>query len=138
MYTFLWPVFCFKLLLDRIVCGSNLLTSGVFECNIAHSRSVAILCMLYKIRCNPLYPLYGVLYLCHMCHCGLHALCLLATKSRITAGILFPSQYLSGTILLTLYSMVWAGDFADRMSIALSWHCNAHLFHIIIIFKYIF
>ena len=31
----------------------------MFECDLALSRSVAVLCMLYKIRCNPLHPLYG-------------------------------------------------------------------------------
>ena len=30
---------------------------GVSECDIAHRRSVAVLCMLYKIRGNPLHPL---------------------------------------------------------------------------------
>ena len=34
---------------------------GVFKCDIAHCRAVAVLCMLYKIRCNPLHPLYGAL-----------------------------------------------------------------------------
>ena len=29
--------------------------------DIAHCRSVAVLCMLYKIRCNPVYPLNGAL-----------------------------------------------------------------------------
>ena len=33
---------------------------GVFECDIAHRRFVAILCMLYKIRCDPVHPLNGV------------------------------------------------------------------------------
>ena len=33
----------------------------MFECDIAHRRSVAVLCMLYKIRCNPMHPLYGAL-----------------------------------------------------------------------------
>ena len=37
------------------------LTGGVFECDIAHCRSVAVLCMLYKIRCNPMHPHFGVL-----------------------------------------------------------------------------
>ena len=32
------------------------LTGGVFECDIAHRPSVAVLCMLYKIRCNPMHP----------------------------------------------------------------------------------
>ena len=38
------------------------LTGGVFECDLAHRRSVAVLCMLYKIRCNPLHPLHGPPY----------------------------------------------------------------------------
>ena len=29
---------------------------GVFECDLAHRRSVAVLCMLYKIWCNPMHP----------------------------------------------------------------------------------
>ena len=48
-------------LLDRAVSGARFLTGGVFECEISHRRSVAVLCMLYKIRCNPVHPLYGAL-----------------------------------------------------------------------------
>ena len=33
----------------------------MFECNISHHRSVAVLCMLYKIRCKPVHPLNGAL-----------------------------------------------------------------------------
>ena len=44
-------------LLDRAVSGAQFLTGGVIECDIAHRRSVAILCMLYKIVCNPTHPL---------------------------------------------------------------------------------
>ena len=40
-------------LLDRAVSGAQFLTGGVFECDIAHRRSVAILCMLDKIRVVP-------------------------------------------------------------------------------------
>ena len=46
-------------LLDRLVSGASFLTGGVLECDVAHCRSVAVLCMLYKIRCNPIHPLYG-------------------------------------------------------------------------------
>ena len=48
-------------LLDRVVNGASFLTGGVFECNLAHHRSVAVLCMLHKIRCNSMHPLYGAL-----------------------------------------------------------------------------
>ena len=39
---------------QSVVPGS---TGGAFECDIAHSRFVTILCMLYKIGCNPVHPL---------------------------------------------------------------------------------
>ena len=48
-------------LLDRVVSCSSFLTGGVFECYLAHRRSVAVLCKLYKIMCNPMHPLYGAL-----------------------------------------------------------------------------
>ena len=48
-------------LLDRTVIGARFLTGGVFECDIAHRRSVAVLCMLYKIICNPMHHLYRAL-----------------------------------------------------------------------------
>ena len=48
-------------LLDRAVSGALFLTGGVFECDIAHRRSDAVLCMLNKIRCNPMHPLNDAL-----------------------------------------------------------------------------
>ena len=48
-------------LLDRAVSGAWFLTGSVFECDISHRLSVAVLCMLYKIRCNPVHPLNGAL-----------------------------------------------------------------------------
>ena len=48
-------------LLDRAVSGARFLTGGVFECNISHRQSLAVLCMLYKNRCNPVHPLNGAL-----------------------------------------------------------------------------
>ena len=44
-------------LLDSAVSDARFLTGGVFEYDIAYRRSVAVLCMLYKIRCNPVHPL---------------------------------------------------------------------------------
>ena len=46
-------------LVDRAVSGARFLTGGVYECDIAHRRSVAVLCMLYMIRCNPMHPING-------------------------------------------------------------------------------
>ena len=48
-------------LLDRVVSGACFLAGGVLNCNLSHRRSVAELCMLYKIRCNPMHPLCGAL-----------------------------------------------------------------------------
>ena len=76
-------------LLDRAVSGPSFLTRGVFECDLAHSASVAVLLMLYNIRCNPLHPLYVVLpvpVLVTRCATLMH---LLAAEPRSTAAILF-------------------------------------------------
>ena len=48
-------------LLDRIVSGACFIAGGVLNCDLSHCRSVAVLCMLYKIRCNPKHPLCGAL-----------------------------------------------------------------------------
>ena len=44
-----------------VVSGASFLTECVIEWDHAHRRSVAVLCMLYKIMCNPMHPLYGAL-----------------------------------------------------------------------------
>ena len=48
-------------LLDHVVSCASFLTGGLFECDLAHRRSVAVSCKLYKIRCNLMHPLYGAL-----------------------------------------------------------------------------
>ena len=101
-------------LLDRAVSGASFLTRGVLECDFAHRRSVAVLCMLYKIRCNQMHPLYAALSVPYV-PVRLHAepwshtgtvMCLLAAEPRSIAGLLFPCQYLCGTFLVAPYSMV--------------------------------
>ena len=102
-------------LLDRVVTGASFLTGGVFKRDLAHRRSVAVLFMLYKIRCNPMRPLYDALpepYVPVRVTCGavsgLRTLVrLLDAEPRSTTGLLFTCQYFSGTILVTPYSMVW-------------------------------
>ena len=102
-------------LLDRVVSGARFLTGGVFECGIAHRRSVAVLCMLYKIRCNPMDPLNDALpgphvpvritrsaLVAHRYTYMRH----LAAEPRSTVGLFFPSQCPSLMILLTPCSMV--------------------------------
>ena len=46
-------------LLDPVVSGACFLDGGVLNCNLSYRRSVVVLCMLYKIRCNPKHPLCG-------------------------------------------------------------------------------
>ena len=48
-------------LLDRVVRSASLLAGGVLERNRAHRRSVAVLCILFKIKSNPMHPLSGAL-----------------------------------------------------------------------------
>ena len=48
-------------LLDRVVSGACFLAGGVLNCDLSHRRSAAVLCMLYKIRCNPKHSLCGAL-----------------------------------------------------------------------------
>ena len=48
-------------LLNRVVSVACFLAGGVLNCDLFHRRSVAVLCMLYKIRCNPKRPLCGAL-----------------------------------------------------------------------------
>ena len=48
-------------LLERAVSGALFLAGGVFECDISHRLSGAVLYMLYNIRCNPVHPLNGAL-----------------------------------------------------------------------------
>ena len=46
-------------LLDRVVRSAGFLAGGVLECNLAHCRCVAELCMLFKNKSNPMHPLSG-------------------------------------------------------------------------------
>ena len=117
-------------LLDRVVRGASFLTGVVFDCDIAHRRSVEVICMLYNIRCNPMHPLYGALsvpyvpvrvtsgtlvahrYAYAPPHCA----------HRRTAGRLFPSQCICGAILLTLYSMMWDWRVSRAVPLHFHWH----------------
>ena len=83
--------------LDRAVSGARFLTGGVYECHIAHRRSVAVLFMLYKIKCNAMHPLNDGLPR-PMCQCWYHAVPWshigilnrhLAAEPLRTAGLLF-------------------------------------------------
>ena len=98
-------------LLDRAVSGAQFLHSvtllivDLMQFCVCWIRSCVT-------RCTPLM----MLFLDRMCQCGLHAVpwshigILMRRRTfvqKCTTGLLFPSQYPSGTILLAPYSMVW-------------------------------
>ena len=94
-------------------------TGEVLESNIAHCLYVVVLCMLYKIRGYPMLPHYDALLVPYVPvrayrHTSASPSSLVgilmrlpAAEPRSTAWLLFTSQYLRGTILVTLYSIVW-------------------------------
>ena len=106
---FFWGVFLAKLIFWAL-CAVPV--CAVF----VHRRSVAVLCMLYKIRYNPMNPLNGALPGLYVpvrvprgalvAHWYTYAPPRCRT-SLYVAGLLFHSQCPSGKILLTLCSMVW-------------------------------
>ena len=53
-------------LLGRVVRSASFLAGVVLECNLAHRRSVAELCMLFKIKSNQMHPLSGALPLSYV------------------------------------------------------------------------
>ena len=95
-------------LLDHILSDASFLTGGVVESDLA-------LCLLYKIRCNPMHPLHAVLAVpvthgAVIAHQNTYAPPHCRTSQyRRAFKVLFSRncQYLYGTILVTLYSMVW-------------------------------
>ena len=71
-------------LLDRVARSADFLAGGVLDCNLAHRRSVAELCMLFKIKSNPMHPLSGALPLRYVPARSLVVLWLLKiTRSRL-------------------------------------------------------
>ena len=67
-------------LLDRVVNGACFLTAGRLDCDLAHRRSVAVLCMLYKVRCNSMHSLCCALPVPYV-------------PARVTRGTLIAHRY---------------------------------------------
>ena len=97
-------------LLDIVVRSACFLAGGVLECNLAHRRCVAKLCLIYKIKSTQCI-LWAVHCPCHMCWRVLllvHWL-LIGTRLHLLVVVLLssaeplcPSRCLFGTILVTL------------------------------------
>ena len=130
-------------LLVRAASGARNLTGGVFECDIAHRRSVAVLCMLFKIRCSPMHPLNGarpgpyvpvrVTRGALAAHRYTYAPPRCRTL-RYYTGLLFPSLFPSGTILLTPSSMVLDWRVSRAGPIFFYWHKLLYPFYSLLIF----
>ena len=129
-------------LLDRAVSGAQFLPGGVFECVIAHRRSVAVLCMLYKIRCNPIHPLNGDLsgpYVPVRITRGAlvaHRYTYALLQPRMFRKLLFLSQCLSGTIFLTPYSIVWDWRVSTARPMLFYWPMLLYPWYILLIFSH--
>ena len=89
---------------------------SVFECDIAHCRTVVVQCMLYKIRCNPMHPLYGALpvpnVLVRVTHGALVARTSVYLGASSLQNLAVSHDFYSpvcpcGTIMLNTYLMVW-------------------------------
>ena len=91
-------------LLDRIVSGACFLAGGVLNCDLSHRRSVAVLCMLYKIRCNPKHPLCGALPVPYV-------------PVRVTRGALIAHLYTFAPP--TLQNLAVPQDFYSPLSLSL-------------------
>ena len=95
-----WPADSHLKLLVSVVRCAGFLPVGVLECNLAHLRSMAVSCLVYKIKKIPMHPL-TVNCLCRMCRCVLllalwllicTLLRLLAVELLSTIEALCPSQ----------------------------------------------
>ena len=109
-------------LLNRVVRSAGFLAGCVLECNLVYRRSVAELCMLFKIKSNPMPPLSGTLPVLYVpARVTRGALVALGTRScshvvglLSIAEPLCPSWCLFGMILVTLCLMVWDWRFQEQ------------------------
>ena len=130
-------------LLDRVVRSAGFLAGGVLDCNLAHRRSVAELCMLFKI--NPMHPLRGALPLPYVpARVTRGALVAHSTRSRLCvlgllsiAEPLCPSLRLFRTILVTLCLMVWDWRVSRAEPMLSCWHDLLFLFCLILFYLFL-
>ena len=98
-------------LLERVVRSAG----GVLECNLAHHRSVVVLCMLIKIKSNPMHPLSSALPLLYVpacVTCGAlvaHRRSVVPTRSRT-------SQYLRTFVPLSVSLWNNLNDLSDPVT----------------------
>ena len=132
-------------LLDQAVSGDRFLTGGVFECDIYNRRSVAGLCKFYKIRCNPVHPINSALpgpYVPARVTRGAlvaHRYTYAPPRCRTllySGTYIFPSRCPFGTILLTLYSMMWDWRVSRAVPILLYWPKLLYPYYSLLLFLF--
>ena len=107
-------------LLDCIVSGTCFLATGMLNCNLSHHRSVAVLCMLYKIRCNTMHPLCGALPVPYV-------------PARVTCGALIAYPYTYAHISILTVSrhvgpvILHSPTACQRLSVATLLPCGKHV-----------
>ena len=132
-------------LLDRVVRSAGFLAGVVLECNLAHCRSVVELCMLFKIKSNPMHPLSGALNLPYVLARVTRVLWLLiGTRScLLVVGLLrieepsCPSLCLFGTIVVSLCLMVWDWQVSRAEPLLSSWYYLLFLFCLLLLNFYL-
>ena len=131
-------------LLDRVVRSAGFLAGGVLECNLAHRRSVAELCMLFNIKSDPMHHLSGALALpyvparvtrgalvAHRHSFAPHVVGLLSI-----AEALCPSLCLFGTLLVTLCLIVWDWRVSRAEPILSCWHYLLFIFGLLLFYLF--
>ena len=94
-------------LLDRVVRSAGFLAGGVLECNLADRRSVAELCILFKIKSNQMHPLYGALPLPYVPARVTHGALVahIGTRSRLlVVGLLSIAEALFPSFSVSLWN----------------------------------
>ena len=104
-------------LLDRVVRGVVFLAGGVMECNLDHHGSVAVLCMLFKIKSNPMHPLSWALPLPYVpmhvtrgalvAHIYRHSFAPPRCRTSQYSRTFVPLSVSLWNILVAQYLMVW-------------------------------
>ena len=88
-------------LLDRVLRSAGFLAGCVLEFNLAHRRSVAELCMLYKIKSNAMHPLSGALLFPYVPACVTHG-ALVAHRHSFPPPRCRTAQYLGAPLSVSL------------------------------------
>ena len=98
-------------LLDRVVRSAGFLAGRILECNLAHCQSVAELCMLFKIKSNPMRSLSGALPLPYVPACVTHG-ALVAHRHSFVPPRCRTSQYRRSVVPLLV--SLWNDHSSDR------------------------